>query len=150
MHPAALLIRRVGELLEQAAPNAKVFLHRTLPLSDEHQELPAVVVSMQSDEILSAASTMDDLGSLLSFDVSVIDSGSDEQTLIESLLELRTAVHRAVMVPDALGFPWAIEVGYLGTSSPVSDNSGGRVAKELTTRWQIAYRMNRFDPDIPV
>ncbi len=148
MHPAERLILRVEELLTRAIPEAKTAAHRTLALNEEQSELPALIVTMGNDDPFNQLSTMETLGSLLSFAVSIIDQGADERATMRRLTDLRRRVHAALMAPGALGFGWAIEVGYQGAVAPVTDNNGTRIAKDLTTRWQIAYVMDRLDPDV--
>lgn len=151
MHPTTAIIRKVSDLLREGIPDVrdKVFPYRTLSMSEEMREIPAIVVTMGQDDPDPTFNTQELIGSRLTVFTSIADAGSDEQELAESLVEFRRLVHSVLMAEGALGYDWVVGVGYGGAAQMSTNSPGAKVQKELTLRWQVLYVCDRVNPNVP-
>lgn len=149
-HPVQRIVEAITTRLQAAIPEyaTRIYKYRTASLNDMDGELPAIVIRAGGDDPLAGASDFNNLGSLLTVFVAVTEQGVVEEEVVNALLDLRVRIHSALMVPHALGLSYVIEVGYAGAADLREDSNGEQFVKELTTRWQVAYRMNRIDPTV--
>lgn len=142
-HCAAQIIDAVvGKLQTAGIPTYK---YRTLSF-DYEGELPAVAVRMGPDQPLEVQN-LSVIDSSLSVRVVGIAHGSTEETALEQLLELRRAVHQALMADQHQGIPNIVsDTVYAGAAEPETEIAGEGIAARQECTWQIPYRMPFSNP----
>lgn len=125
---------------------AAVYTHRTLSLSEDERELPAITVNVGEDEPESeGAEQLNRITSALEAVIAAACVGDSEKEVIDSLLELRTQSHIALMADTSLGLAFVWQTEYAGASAPQL-RQGERMCGTLTMRWRVHYEMNISDP----
>lgn len=124
--------------------------NRDLSLSDEDQELPAIIVTGGVDSALSdtGATNLSFYDSLLELRVICFAKASSEQELKIELVRLRSVAHRALLGTDRTqGLSFVIDTRYGGANAPVKDPTLERIAGAMECHFYVHYRMNLADPD---
>jgi hypothetical protein len=149
MLPAQAITEAIAALVtnEFAEYADRVYLNRTVALSEEQSDLTGVAIRQGADEPFDDASTFDRMGMSLAVEVSFLDTSNDEGALVATLNELRRRLHRRLIARDALGLSFVMVIAFGGAAAPVSNNAASTVAIELLTRWSVLYTMDRFNPD---
>ncbi len=144
MHRAEQIIDALVALMPTTGA---AFKHRALTVSDEEQEIPAQSVRMGEDVPLEedGASNFSFIDSLLTVEIDLLVKEKDVEATISKLMELRTAVHIALMADRSLGLTFVIDTRYGGASAPATDVKD-YIVGGLTSRWHIHYRQNVGDP----
>lgn len=150
MLPAQAITEAIAALVtnEFAEYADRVYLNRTVALSEEQSDLTGVAIRQGADEPFDDASTFDRMGMSLAVEVSFLDTSTDEAALVATLNALRLRLHRRMIARNALGLPWVLVIAFGGAAAPVSSNAASAVAIELLTRWSVLYTMDRFNPDV--
>lgn len=147
MHPALAIIKRIRTLVAEAAPASKLYLFRTQTLDDT--ELPAHVIDSPSDTPLPSENTFTATCSVLTVIVTTKDSGTDEQSLAEAMFAHRQILEVALLAEKALNLDYASEVVSQGVPQFKGESEAGRFTREMVTVWQIAYRTDKSNPNVP-
>lgn len=144
MHRAEQIVDALVALMPSTGA---AFKHRVLTVSDDEQEMPAQSVRLGDDQPLDedGASNLAFLDSLLSIEIQLLVKEIDIETVITRLMDLRTAVHIALMADRSLGLAFVIDTRYGGANAPEVEIKDYFVGS-LTTRWQVHYRQNVLDP----
>jgi hypothetical protein len=147
MHREEQIIQAAKAAIEaQSGLAAAVFAHRTLTLSADDQELPAVCVNNGTDEgeylDLAFASGVADL-------VFTIYAQADtQQELAAELDRLRVCVHKAMLAsPRTLGLSFVMGIGYGGAGAPEYSDEGSPLAARRDLSFPVSYRMGLTDPE---
>lgn len=142
---AALTAIKLGDF------NGQVFKHRVLELSEEADELPAVSVHYGAD------SPPDDDGvqnfnvtdSIVEIDTVIYLKAETETELLQSFLDARVAVHKAMLSGDqTLSLAYVQGVRYAGASPPETGANAEYVVGALVCHWLVAYRSATNDPSV--
>lgn len=129
--------------------NAAVFAHKTLTLSGEDQEMPAVCVNNGSDDPTDSdgAANLAYVDSLASLQFTVYAQASTQEDVATELDRLRVAVHQAMMAsPRTLSLSFVTGIQYGGAQEPEYSTSGSPLAGRRTSTFAVMYRMNIADP----
>ena len=133
----------------QVAPQ-NVFKNRSLSLSEEQDEMPAVCVNRSEDQPDSELGNdnVAFIDSLLSVTTVGYVLGDSEGEVVEDLDEQARHVQAAILADQSLGLGETKVIGtrYGGSGEPQIDTTGERTAGSLESRWTIHYRMNIADP----
>ena len=144
-HRAAQVIDAIAALLAaNTSLQAQVFKNRTLVLSEDEGELPAVTVNFGADEP-DSVEELNRIGSALEVVLTAACVGDSEAEVLAALLELRRQSHIALMADTSLGLSFVWHTVYGGASIPQLQQ-GERMCGALTTRWTVRYAMNITDP----
>jgi hypothetical protein len=149
-HRAQQIIDAVEAALDASTSlqNAKIFKHRSFSLLEASDEMPCVTVNYGADQPL------DPLGALnLSFLDSLIEvstvgfvGADDEPSAMSALMDMRTAIHVALLADPTQGLGFIINTRYAGATEPALDSSTQRILASLKSSWFVHYRMNVSDP----
>jgi hypothetical protein len=144
MHRAEQIIDALVALMPSTGA---AFKHRVLSLSDEEQEMPAQCVRLGEDKPLDddGASNFSFIDSLLFVEIDLYAKEIDIEATITKLMQLRTAIHIALMADRSLGLSFVIDTRYGGAEAPEAEQKDYVVGR-LTTSWQVHYRQNIGDP----
>jgi hypothetical protein len=129
-------------------PAASIFPHRSLSLSEDQGELPAIAVNFGDDDPASELGN-DNLAfidSLLSVSIIGYSVDPDEPSVRRALLNQRRYVHAALLADQSLGVGFVIATRYGGAGAPEFDSTTQKIAGSLESRWRVFYRMNITDP----
>lgn len=151
-HRADQIIDAIVSALQAQAslqvPSANIYAHRSLSLSEDQGELPAITVNFGEDDPVSDLGT-DNLAfidSLLAITITGFAVDPDEPVTRKALLSQRRYIHAAIMADQTLGLSFVIGARYAGAGAPELDSSSEIIAGSLESRWQILYRMDIADP----
>jgi hypothetical protein len=152
-HRAEQIVDAAAAILAAHAllTGVKVVQHRVLSLSLDDQELPAVSITIGDDSALEedGATNFAFLDSLLSLAFRIVvkvDDGDEEEDAIGQLLDVRRAVHVALMADQTLGLTFVIDTRYGGADAPILDGISENMCGMMDCRWSVHYRMNYADP----
>lgn len=147
-HRAQQIVDAIAAEIALGVPNAAIFTHRSLSVSEADQELPAVSVRYGADAPIEAlgASNVAFLDSLLELQTIALVRANDETALLSGLLDLRRQIHVALMANRSQGLAFVIDTRYAGAGAPEVDASSEYLAGRLEVRWLVHYRMNITDP----
>lgn len=146
------MTHRVDQILDRIVTlmpsTAQAFKHRTLPLSEVDGELPANSVCLGEDsppdeDGFANLAFIDSIASLTI--VHRLRAATEEDALAQ-LIEMRRAVHVALMADDSLGLIFVVGIYYGGAGEPERDAEQELVAGRLVSKWRVHYRMNKTDP----
>jgi hypothetical protein len=149
-HRAQQIADAAASLLQASVDlDAAVFTHRTLALSDEEQELPAVCVRLGSDSPMTdvGASNLKFLDSLLTVNVVAYAQANSEEEVGEELMRLRSQVHQILLANRTLSLSFVIDTRYQGADAPDIEAIGAQVAGRLESNFAVHYRMNLTSPE---
>jgi hypothetical protein len=145
-HRAEQIIQAAAAAIaSQTDVGAAVLPHRTLSLSQDDQELPAICVRQGPDEPLQQNLAVID--SELTLKLSVYASASTEPELMAELSRLRAVVHRALLGDPTLGLTFVLGATYGGADRPEIDGGASRLAGQQDSTFAVQYRMNFTDPE---
>ncbi len=151
MHRVEQVLQAAATAVEvQSGLAAAVHTHRTLPLSAEDQELPAVCVNQGDDAPLDDAgySNLSFADSRSELKMVLYAQGSSQQEAYTDLVRLRTAVHKAMLAaPRTLGLDFVMGIAYGGASEPEYSTEGSPLAGRMECAFAVQYRMNLTDPE---
>lgn len=138
----------LGASTSIALQNAKIFKHRSFSLLEASDEMPCVTVNYGPDQPLDpmGALNLSFLDSLLEVSTVGFVGANDEPTTMSALMDLRGAIHAALMLDVTQGLPFVINCRYGGATEPTLDSSTQRVLGSLKSSWFVHYRMNVSDP----
>lgn len=138
---AAISARMAAE-----SSGVKVYKHRRFSLDPDQGELPGISVDYGEDRPAESR-FMQVIDSVLSVEITAIVAETEERDARQSMLELRAAVHRAVMADPRFGIPQiVVTTMYAGAAAPEVDSDGERVFGALTSTWAVRYQMDLADP----
>jgi hypothetical protein len=138
-----------AELSANTAISWSVYRQRVDDLDVSEMELPAVTVDFSQDLPLSdlGASNLSFIDSLLTVEIVVVaEGGSQQQQVIDQLMEMRRQVHITLMADITQGLAFVINTRYGGAEAPILNNDADRIASAIKCLWHVHYRMNIFDP----
>lgn len=153
-HRVQQIVDKVQTILEAhvlTAAEASIYQHRTLSLSEPDLEIPAISITLGDDPPIDDDGAtnfnyFDSLQSLL-FRIVVKGGAQDEERhVIAKLLDLRRALHVALMVDDSLGLAFVIGVRYGGAEAPELSAEDEKTVGAMACRWLVHYRVNIADP----
>jgi len=152
-HRVEQIVDKVQAILQASALFAEISVlqHRSLSLSNEDQELPAVSITLGSDDPLdddgqTNLNVFDSLQALIFRIVAAGDDQDTEEHIIATLQGLRRAIHVALMADDGLGLAFVIGTRYGGADAPHIEAQQERLVGTLDCRWSVHYRVNIADP----
>lgn len=151
-HRAEQVLQAAKSAIEsQSDVGAAVFDHRTLSLSADDQELPAICVNEGPDQP-SSDTGYDNIAfvdSNFRLDISLYAQGSTQKEVATELVRLRSVVHRALMAaPRELGLTDIVMgIAYGGADKPSYTTEGSPLAGQMDCSFTVLYRMNLTDPD---
>lgn len=147
-HRAQQVIDAMTVNLLAAGTLGNVFVNRSLSLSEGNQEVPCVSVNYGDDLPLNelGASNISFLDSLIEVTVTAFNAATDEQTLLDTLLDQRRTIHVALMADRSQGLSFVIDTRYGGAVKPEVGSDAERTFGSLATTWRVYYRMNISDP----
>ena len=150
MLPIQAIGYRVRDVINATFPEfaGRVHLNRTLPFDSESGEVPGITIVQSEDTPNSESSTLSQAGWIASFSIRYVISGSDEQSLVEQLNEMRRRAHVAIMQNGTSGLEWLLEFAPGPAQDVATDSSTSVVIKELSTVWQALYLADRRNPDV--
>jgi hypothetical protein len=126
---------------------AAVFVHRSLSLSENQGELPAVTVNVGDDTPAEEYFTLAGLiGSQLAVLTSGYVLGTSEAAVKRELLRIRTEIHKAIKTTEVLGLPFVVKLDYGGAAAPELNSENEVIAGTQESRWLVTYVMNPDDP----
>lgn len=126
---------------------AEVFVHRSLSLAEDQGELPAVTVNMGEDSPADDYTLLGgEIGSQLAVMTSAYVLGTSEAAVKRELMRLRTEIHKAIDLTDALGLAFVVKLDYGGAAAPEIDSESEAIAGRLESRWLVTYILNPDDP----
>lgn len=151
-HRAEQVLQAAKSAIEaQSDVGAAVFDHRTLSLSADDQELPAICVNEGPDSPFSDTgySNFAFVDSSYRLDILLYAQGSTQKEVATELMRLRSVVHRAMLAdPRDFGLPLIVMgVAYGGADQPTYSQEGSPLAGSLQCFFSVSYRMNLTDPD---
>lgn len=150
-HRAEQIIDAIVSRLRASATlgiaSANVFEHRSLSLSDDQGEMPALTVNYGEDEAADEITMLDGtIGSLLEILTKAYVIGDDEVSVRRALLDVRTETHKAINLLQTLGLSFVVRVAYGGAAAPEIDTEGGRCIGAQESRWAVLYHLGPTDP----
>lgn len=149
-HRADQIVEAVVAAIATSGPSTrKVFAHRRLSLSEEHDELPAHSVDFGEDTPIDAGASFTDgtIASLLTVNVTHVAVAAEEHILRRLLLDMRAEVHIAIKAVRDLGLDFVIDTHYGGANPPEVDVTGTMLVGELTSVWGVRYEMPLHSPE---
>lgn len=147
MHRADQVVDAVVSALEAAAAiTAPVYAHRTLSLSEEDGELPAITVTYGEDGAASGEQIAGLFYSTLSLEITAHAVGDDEEAVRRDLLQMRAQIHAALMTDARFGLSFVHHTFYGGASAPRLSR-GERMLGDLTSTWRVRYELNLASPE---
>lgn len=149
MHRAEQVLNAVASLIEAAADGVHIFTNRTLSLSEDAGELPAVTVNFGEDtpDDEDGAENFSFIDSTLEVETAIYVRGDEEVDVRSALLAQRARIHVALMADQTLSLAFVIGIYYRGADPPEFDSESGHIAARLVCRWAVKYRMNVLDPN---
>jgi hypothetical protein len=151
MHREEQIIQAAKAAIEaQSVLAAAVFTHRTLTLSADDQELPAVVVNNGADAPPDGdgVTNLAFIDSVLELQISLAAQGDTQQEIASELDRLRVAVHKALMTaPRTLGLSFVMGIRYGGAEAPEYSTTGSPLAGKRACAFSFHYRMDIDDPE---
>lgn len=151
-HRAEQIIDAVVALL-QASPSIgvspeNIFAHRSLSLSEDQGEMPAITVNIGEDSPVSdqGNDNLAFIDSLLTVEIVGYFIAPDEADVKRELFRQRRYAHVALLADPTLGLPFVMGTQYGGASKPEIDSSTQQCAGSLEAPWRVPYRMNIADP----
>jgi hypothetical protein len=150
MLPIAKIVQRFKDIIVAAMPEIedRIYLNRTLPLSAEQNQVPAITISQGAENPITNASDFEYAGWLADVEVSIVASGGDEQAIVDELNTYRGKILAAVLASGNLSLPFVLEIGIGPVVAPVTDGTSSTITKELQTGYQILYRVPRNNYDV--
>lgn len=130
-------------------PADNIFVHRSLSLAEDQDEIPAATVNAGDEESADEYQLLDGDGELaraLEIEVAVYFSATDEQTLKQLLFAARTEVHRAINPDETLGLAFVLKVELGAVPKPDIDVAGELSIGSQAHNWLVTYHMNSSDP----
>lgn len=153
MHRAEQILNAIAARIRaQTAlqiPPENIFVHRSLSLAEDADEIPAVTVNAGDDEPAEDFQTLDgdgEIASALAIETSVFLSAADETTLRQALFDARVEVHRAINPDETLDLSFVVTVAYGGAAKAEVDTGGELCLGTQEHRWLVTYHMNAPDP----
>lgn len=152
MHRAEQILQAAATAIEAMTDiGAAVFKHRTLSLSAEDQELPAVCVNTGADNPIAEGgyTNLAFIDSRLELKISIYAQGSTQEDVDAELVRLRVVTHKALLAsPRDLGLPDIVQtIGYGGAEEPEYSTEGAPLAGRLNAMFTVDYRMSLTDPE---
>lgn len=131
-----------------ALQGAKVFTNRSFSLLEASDEMPCVTVNYGTDQPLDplGASNLSFIDSLIEVPTVCFVGAEDEPSAMSALMDMRIAVHKALMADVTQGLAFVIATRYAGAVEPEMDSSTQRILASLKSSWFVHYRMNLLDP----
>jgi hypothetical protein len=149
MHREGQILDAVKTAVEEQTGLA-VFLHRTLPLNAEDQELPAACINAGADTP-TGEEGYDNLAyidSVCELGITLYAQGSSQEEVASELDRLRVLTHKAMLAsPRDLGLTFVIGIRYGGAAAPEYSDSGSPLAGKREVSFSVLYRMNLTDPE---
>ena len=149
-HKADAIILAVADAMRQHTDTPiNVFEHRALTLADHQDELPAISVDFGEDAPFDAdGSTGFDFNqSILTVNVTIVVSDTDERDVREDLLNFRKEVHKAIMYRDLRDLAGVISVNYGGAEAPEIIAEGDAFLGALVCIWGVMYQTPIDNPE---
>jgi hypothetical protein len=151
MHREGQILQAVQAAVE-AVPDvgAAVFLHRTLSLSADDQELPAICINAGADEAIadSGYTNLAFIDSQCEVVVTLYAQAQTQQEVAAELDRLRVVVHKAMLAaPRTLGLTFLLGIAYGGADAPEYSTDGSPLAASRVCNFAVQYRMNLVDPE---
>lgn len=148
MHRAEQIVDAAVTLLD-AALSAQVFKARTLSLSNEDGELPAITVNIGTDDPVSdlGADNLRFIDSLLELRLTAYAQDTSQSAVLTDLMALRVGVHKALMADQTLGLGFVMSTRYGGADAPEVATEGAYLAGRLDMTFRVLYRMSVTDPE---
>jgi hypothetical protein len=151
MHREEQVLQAAKSAIEaQPGIAAAVFAHRTLTLSPDDQELPAVCVNNGADAATEEGgySNLAFIDSVVDLVISIYAQADTQQELATELDRLRVAVHKAMLAsPRTLGLSFVMGIGYGGAGAPEYSDDGSPLAARRDLSFPVSYRMGLTDPE---
>lgn len=151
MHRAEQIIQAATTTIAgQSDVAAGVFAHRTLSVSADDQEMPAICVNDGTDQPLaeSGYSNLAFVDSNLRLDISIYVQGETQQQVADELYRLRSVVHRAMLAdPRTLGLSFVMGIGYGGADKPDYATDGAPLSGSMDVSYSVMYRMDLTSPE---
>jgi hypothetical protein len=151
MHREEQIIQAAKAAIQaQSGLAAAVFAHRTLTLSADDQELPAVCVNNGLDTPLGdlGYSNLAYIDSVLELSVSLYAQAETQEELAAELDRLRVAVEKAMLAsPRTLGLAFVQGIGLGIASAPDYSGAGSPLAARRDLSFPVSYRRNLTDPE---
>jgi hypothetical protein len=147
MHRADQIVDAVVSALEASADiTAPIYAHRTLSLSEDDGELPAISVTYGEDGAAGGEQVSRLLYSTLSLEITAHAVGDDEESVRRELLQMRSQIHVALMADTRFGLTFVHHTFYDGASAPRLSR-GERMLGDLTSTWRVRYELNFASPE---
>ena len=152
MHRAEQILQAAASTIaDETDLAAAVYPHRTLSLSANDQELPAICVNDGPDQPLaeSGYSNLAFIDSNFQLDISIYAQGETQQQVADELYRLRSVVHRAMLAsPRDLGLPsFVMGIAYGGADKPDYATDAAPLAGTMDCSFTIMYRMDITSPE---
>jgi hypothetical protein len=127
---------------------AKVFTNRSFSLLEASDEVPCASVNYGADQPLDplGASNLSFLDSLIEVPIVSFVGADDEPGAMSALMDMRAAIHVALLADQTQGLSFIINTRYGGATEPALDSSTQRILASLKSSWFVHYRMNLLDP----
>jgi hypothetical protein len=129
---------------------AEVHKHRTLTLSADDQELPAISVNNGDDDPLGerGVTNLAFIDSVTQLKFTLCAQGRDQEEVAAELDRMRVVLHKAMMQsPQTLGLSFVMQIGYGGASEPEYSSEGSPLVGKRECAFSVMYRMNLTDPE---
>jgi len=151
MHRAEQILQATAALVAaQSGLDAAVFTHRTLSLSADDQEIPAVCVNDGDDDPLGEQgyNNLSFIDSVVQLKLTLYAQGSSQAEVAAELDRLRVVVHKAMLQsPRDLGLSFVMAIGYGGAAEAEYSTEGSPLAGSRECAFSVMYRMNLTDPE---
>lgn len=151
-HTVDQVIDAVVALLQQGVTSidgSNVLPHRSLSLSDQSGELPALTVNFGKDEpnIEFAGADGDSLiDSIVELRITAHVRGDQESIVKRTLLAVRGEVQSAMLRDPNLGLDCVVYTNYGGADEPDFDSSSDAIVGRLPILFLVHYRMSAANP----
>lgn len=150
-HKAEQVIDAIVEVLQESAIVPNVFAHRSLSLAEDQGELPAITVNFGDDTVVDEFGNDTDEGdaeidSMLAVGIVIWLTGPTEPEVKRALMHAREQCHVALLTNPTLGHDFIVVIRYAGASAPVLDSSSETIGGQLSTAFNVHYRMNAANP----
>lgn len=147
MHRADQIVDAVvSALTSSASIAADIYAHRTLSISEDDGEVPAISVTYGEDASAGGEQITGLLYSTLTLEVTAYAAGDDEESVRRELLQMRAQIHAALMADNRFGLSFVHHTFYDGATAP-RISKGERLLGDLTSTWRVRYEMNFASPE---
>lgn len=146
MHRVQQIVNAAAGLIAaNASLRATVEVNRVRSLADEQPDSPCVTVNYGGD-VPDEAQDQRDIASAVEILLTAYAFGDSETDVLQSLLDMRTQTHVALMADMTLGLSFVWETRY-GGAEPPQLQQAERVCGAQSSRWTVRYLMDASTPE---